>query len=97
RFMIDPRRRGALVLPSMARVTYEFLAGEANADLSFCTCRPGLVDYYRRLGARPSGAEPVEEPEGAAVPLVSVLSDHDHYRRVGSPMAHWVKKHFGRG
>jgi hypothetical protein len=97
RFMIDPRRRGAWVLPSMARKSYEFLVGDCQADVSFCYCRPGLVDYYRRLGARPYGAELVDEPEGMEVPLVSVLSDHDYYRRVNSPMAHWVKKHFGPG
>lgn len=97
RFMIDPRRRGSLVLPSMARRTYEFLANESKVDLSFCYCRPGLVDYYRRLGARPYGAELVEETEGMEVPLVSVLSDYAYYRQVKSPMAHWVKKYFGRG
>lgn len=98
RFMIDPARRsGSLMLPSMARTTYEFLAADRQADVSFCYCRPGLVDYYRRLGARPYGAEPFEESEGMEVPLVSVLSDYDYYRRAGSPMAHWVKKHFGPG
>lgn len=97
RFMIDPKRRGSLVLPSMARRTYEFLANESGVDVSFCYCRPGLVDYYRRLGARPYGAELVDEPEGMEVPLVSVLSDHAYYRQVKSPMAHWVGKSFGRG
>jgi hypothetical protein len=97
RYMIDPKRRGSLVLPSMARRTYEFLAQEQNVDVSFCYCRPGLVDYYRRLGARPYGAEVTQETEGLEVPLVSVLSDHDYYRRVGSPMAGWVKKFFGPG
>lgn len=96
RFMIDPKRRGSRVLPSMARRTYEFLANESRVDLSFCYCRPGLVDYYRRLGARPYGAEPVDEPEGMELPLVSVLSDYAYYRQVKSPMAHWVKKYFGR-
>ncbi len=97
RFMIDPRRRGSLVLPSMARHTYEFLAGEAKVDLSFCYSRPGMVDYYRRLGSRPYGADLFEESEGMEVPLVSVLSDHAYYRQVGSPMAPWIKKYFGPG
>ncbi len=97
RFMIDPKRRGSLVLPSMARRTYEFLANVRQVDVSFCYCRPGLVDYYRRLGARPYGAELVDEPEGMEVPLVSVLSDWAYYSEVKSPMAHWVRKYFGRG
>lgn len=81
----------------MARVTYAFLAGEAGADISYCYCRPGLLDYYRRLGARTYGAGSFEGPEGVELPLLSVLSDYDHYKRVGSPMAPWVKTHFGRG
>jgi hypothetical protein len=97
RYMIDPRRRGSLVLPSMARRTYEFLANEQKVDLSFCYCRPGLVDYYRRLGARPYGADLFQESEGMEVPLVSVLSDYAYYRDVKSPMAPWVRKYFGSG
>lgn len=97
RFMIDPECRGALVLPSMARCVYEFLANEQAADVSFCYCRPGLVNYYRRLGARPYGAPLVNEPEGLEVPLVSVLSDHDYYRQMKSPMTHWVHKYFRLG
>ena len=97
RFMIDPRARGSLVLPAMARRTYEFLARDCGVDVSFCTCRPGLVNYYRRLGARPYGAALVDEPEGMEVPLVSVLSDRDYFRRAGSPMAQWVDEHFGPG
>lgn len=97
RFMIDPRSRGSLVLLAMARRTYEFLAGESRVDVSFCTCRPGLVNYYRRLGGRPYGAPLVDEPEGMEVPLASVLSDRDHFRRAGSPMAAWVGRYFGPG
>lgn len=98
RFMIDPKRRGSsLLLLAMARFTYEFLAGECLTDVSFCTCRPGLVNYYRRLGTRPYGADLVDEPEGMEVPLVSVLSDYHYYRRMKSPMTPWVKHHFRSG
>ncbi len=97
RFMIHPARRGSLILPSMARASYEFLAGQAEVDLCFCYCRPGLVKYYRRLGTRPYTGRMVEAPEGLEVPLMSVLSDRAYYREVGCPMAPLVKKFFGPG
>jgi hypothetical protein len=97
RLMIDPARRGGLVLPSMARAGYEFLARDKRVDISFFNCRPGLVSYYRRLGARPYGGALVDEPEGMEVPLVSVLSDYSYYKAVKSPLAPWVRKNFGHG
>ena len=97
RFMIRPTMRGRLLLPALAHAGYDLLAGEKAADLAFCTCRPGLVGYYRRLGARPYGGRMVAAPEGLEVPLVSVLSDEATFRKMGSPMAPLVKRHFGQG
>ena len=31
------------------------------------------------------------------VPLLSIVSDHDYYKRVGSPLAPMVRRHFGPG
>ena len=97
RFMIHPKRRGALVLPAMARAAYEFQARDMGVDLALCYCRPGLVNYYRRLGARPYGGRMVDAPEGMEVPLVSVLSDRHYYKAVKSPLTSYVRKCFGPG
>jgi CRP-like cAMP-binding protein len=95
RLMIRPTLRGRLVLPSLMREAYVRLAGEAGTDLVFLSCRPGLVRYYRKLGARPYPGRLLEEPEGMEVPLVSVLSDLAFFRHVGSPLVPLVRKHFG--
>jgi hypothetical protein len=79
--MIHPEKRGTFVMPAMARRVYDFLAGEKQADLSFCYCRPGLINLYLKLGARSYGAPMVESPVGMLVPLVSVLSDKAFYRK----------------
>jgi hypothetical protein len=97
RFMIRRSLRGKMLLGSFAHYTYDMLAGEKGTELTFCYCAPGLVRFYRKLGARPFGGRLVHTPDGMMVPLVSVMSDYDYYRKVGSPMAPQVKKHFGPG
>jgi hypothetical protein len=97
RFMIRKGLRGRLLLASFARHVYDFLCGEQLTELTFCYCAPGLVHYYRKLGARPFGGRLVATPDGAMVPLVSVVSDYDYYKRSGSPLAPLVRGHFGKG
>jgi CRP-like cAMP-binding protein len=97
RFMIKRSRRGKLILPSMARGVYEFLVQDKQIDLAFLYCRPGLVNHYRRLGARPFGGRMVDAPEGLEIPLVMVASDYRYFRAMKSPLAPLVKKAFGAG
>jgi hypothetical protein len=97
RFMIKSSRRGKLILPSIANGAYNFLVQEKNVDLAFLYCRPGLVNHYRRLGARPYGGNMVDAPEGMEVPLVMISSDYDYYKKMKSPLASSVKKLFGSG
>ena len=97
RFMIHPKVRGKLILPAMAYAAYDLLIGRRMVDLAFCYCRPGLVGYYRKLGARPYGGRLVDAPEGMEVPLVGVVSDRAYYKKMGSPLLPMVKKYFGPG
>src|SRR5262249_44924817 len=94
RLMTRRSLRGTLLLPSLMRAGYEFMAGEAKTDLAFVDCSPGLVRYYRRLGALPYGGRLLVGP---GVPLLLVPSDEARLRRLGSPVAPLVKKHFGPG
>ncbi len=94
RFMIRKSLRGRLLLASFARAAYDLLCGEQQTELAFCYCAPGLVHYYRKLGARPFGGRLVHTPDGMMVPLVSVVSDYDYYKRSGSPLAPLVRRHY---
>jgi Cyclic nucleotide-binding domain len=89
--------RGRLVLPALLAGAYEFLVGEKGADVAFLDCVPGLVRHYRQLGARPYGGRLVDLGYSPGIPLVIVLSDHEHLKRSGSIMAPLVKKYFGPG
>ena len=97
RFMIRRGKRGKLLLASFAQTAYDRLCGAHGVELAFCYCAPTLVHYYRKLGARPFGGRLVQTPDDYMVPLVSVVSDYDYYRRAGSPLASLVRRHFGRG
>jgi predicted GNAT family N-acyltransferase len=94
RLMVRKSLRGRLLLPSLLRAGYEFLAGEARTDLAFVDCAPGIVRYYRKLGALPYGGRLLIGP---GIPLLLVPSDYERLRRLGSPVAPLVKKYFGPG
>lgn len=97
RFMIRPTLRGQALVPSLGAAGWELLAGEQRMDLVVLTCRPGLVDYYRRLGARTYGATMLPGPEGLEVPLLVVLSDQAWLKKIKSPLAGFANKYFGPG
>lgn len=94
RLMIRPTLRGKLVLPSLARATYEHLAGDFGARLALAYCNAGLVKHYRKLGFRPYSAPLVPTPDCMGVALVAVLSDLDFFKQVGSPVVGQVRKRF---
>jgi CRP-like cAMP-binding protein len=97
RYMIRPSLRGKLVLPSLARFGYDHVVGERKVDLIFLTCRPPLVRYYRRLGARPFGGRLFQGPDGVEIPMVSVVSDREYFYAVGAINTPQIKKYFGPG
>lgn len=95
RFMIRRNKRGKLLLASFAQTTYDLLCGKHEVDLSFCYCAPNMVSYYRKFGARPFGGRMIQTPDDYMLPLVSIVSDHNYFKRVGSPLAPLVRRHFG--
>jgi len=94
RLMIRPTMRGKLVVPALARAVYEYLSGEFGARIAVAFCNAGLVKHYRKLGFRPYAAPLVPTPDCLGVALVTVLSDLDFHRQVGSPVVGQVRKYF---
>lgn len=96
RLMIDPAKRGKLVLAALARIGFTYLC-EKGVQFIFCQCAPGLVMAYKRLGYRPYAAPVLAGADGLRIPLVGVTSDTAHLRRVNSPLADIPPKYFGPG
>jgi predicted GNAT family N-acyltransferase len=95
RLMIRHSMRGMLILPALMRAACTSLAVEKKTELVFCYCRPGLVPYYKKLGARNYPGKMIEEPEGMEVPLIVILPDLAHFKSVGSPLTPIIKKYAG--
>jgi hypothetical protein len=96
RLMIRPTLRGGMHLLSITRAAYQFLARDFKGDLAFCFGAPGLVRHYRKLGFTLYSCPLIPTPDGMNVGLVSVLSDDEQHRRVGSPVGTMAKRFYSR-
>lgn len=92
-----PTYRGKLNLPSLMYAAYRILVADKDADLAFLTCPPGLVRHFRKFGARPYGGQLIDVEGHTQIPLVLILSDYDHLKRVGSIFLPLARKHFAGG
>jgi CRP-like cAMP-binding protein/predicted GNAT family N-acyltransferase len=94
RLMVRPTMRGKLVIPSLARAVYEYLSGEFGTRLAVAYCNAGLVRHYRKLGFQPYAAPLVPTADCLGVALVTLLSDLEFHKQVGSPVVGQVRKYF---
>ena len=95
RLMVHPEVRGKLLVAALVKRSYEILVGEHGSEMVFCYCSPGLMHFYRRIAMRPYGGRLVNAPDGLMIPMVSVTSDADHYRQVGSYLTPMVDLYYG--
>lgn len=61
--------------------------------LLFCDCRPHLISTYLRLGFRPYARTINEPAAGILIPLVMVLDDLPHFRRIRSRLLPLIEAH----
>ncbi len=85
RTMVRPTLRGRSGMPSILWHGYQHLMSE-GVEACVLTCVPGLARHYIRFGARTYGAPLVEGASAAEVPLLILLHDTDHIRKVRSFM-----------
>lgn len=85
RFMVRKQFRGSL-LPFQLLGTIAQFSLEKDVRLSFCDCQPHLLNLYTRLGYRTYTKTYNDIMLGLLVPLVLVVEDLDHFRRINSPL-----------
>lgn len=78
----------ALLFDAMIRTLLD-----EGVQLLFCDCRPHLISTYLRLGFRPYARTINEPAAGILVPLVMVLDDEAHFRRVKSRLLPLIQEH----
>jgi predicted GNAT family N-acyltransferase len=91
RFLVKREHRGSALPFRMILEAGRFQFGR-GVQLIFCDCQPHLLNLYESLGFRPC-APVFEQPGfGVMVPLVAVVPDVAHLRRIRSPLIrYWPK------
>jgi hypothetical protein len=82
--ILPPYRKTAASLVLLRRLYDDSLAGDTLASL--LSCEPGLYAGYLRMGFRPLGGAHQGSSGGFRIPMVAVLHDIEHLRRVRSPV-----------
>lgn len=82
--ILPPYRRTAASLVLLRRLYDDAIAGDTLAAL--LSCEPGLYAGYLRLGFRPLGGVHQGALGGFRIPMVAILHDIEHLRRIRSPM-----------
>lgn len=86
KLVIRPGRRSGTVLKLLVLAVYRF-GRENGIAFDFLDCWPQHINLYEHLGYRRYKSN-INHPEaGYMTPMVLVLEDVEHLRRVGSPLA----------
>lgn len=93
RFMVRKQYRGTL-LPFQLLGAIAQYSLDKKVRLSFCDCQPHLLNLYTRLGYRTYTSTYNDALFGLAVPLVLVVEDLEHFRRLNSPLLGFASKDF---
>jgi len=87
RGMVAARLRGGPLFSDLRQVSRRFVS-EKRIQLIFGACEPHLLSLYLGHGSRPYAKHNINSPEaGYLIPIVTVVEDVEHLRRIGSPDA----------
>lgn len=91
RFIVDRSRRGGAAVFRLIKAGYD--AGRAmGVRLNFGDCSPHLLPFYEHLGYRRYTVGYNDDAYGYKVPILMLMGDHEHFRRVRSPLARTAEK-----
>jgi CRP-like cAMP-binding protein/predicted GNAT family N-acyltransferase len=90
RFNVHKDFRYSHVPADLLQKTIPFAEGD-GVELLFCTCMPHLLNLYFKLGFRSCGPIYNDAVASVITPLVLIRGDIEHFRRIGSPLADFVK------
>ncbi len=93
KLMVGTTLRGSIHARALMAQQFQY-AVQRGGLVGFCTCRPELVQYYRRVGLFRFGEPCVDEFVGRQIPLV-ILNDAIHFDRAGSYLASIAREHPG--
>lgn len=83
RYMVAPAHRSGDVPARLFDAAMQYIV-DHDVPLMFLDCRPHLISTYERLGFQTYAGTYSDPMAGLLVPLVLLLDDRDHLRRIGS-------------
>jgi ribosomal protein S18 acetylase RimI-like enzyme len=84
-FMILPKYRGSLLAYRFTSFLYEFLR-KNNIAFDFINTNNHLLAFYKKIGYREYKKSFIHGGYGEVTPMVSVIRDVTHLKKVGSPL-----------
>lgn len=91
RAMVRPHLRGTDLLLKLMCNGISWM-NEHRIQLIFGDCEPHLLNLYLGLGQRTYSRTNINSPEaGYLIPIVTVVEDIEHFRRVGSPLLPYLR------
>jgi hypothetical protein len=81
---VAPRWRDSPALSILFTAAFK-MSKERNVRFDFCHCAPAQLQLYQRLGYRRYAAN-FSDKTGLRVPMVMLLDDIRHLKRVRSPL-----------
>lgn len=85
RFMVDPKWRNSMIFAKIAVAMY-LLGRRRNVELNFMHCAPHLVRIFEYIGYQRYMDEFYDQEVGVQVPMILLLNDIDHLKKVRSPI-----------
>ncbi len=91
RLMVALKWRGSAVLGGLLLALYEN-SRKKGVLFDFLNCTPSLLEFYEQLGYRRYSDGFMDKDAGYHLPLVLILEDVEHVRRVRSPFWRLARK-----
>ncbi|VAW38148.1 hypothetical protein MNBD_CHLOROFLEXI01-319 [hydrothermal vent metagenome] len=92
-FMVSKQFRGTLLPFQLLGASAQFSL-DNKVQLSFCDCRPHLLNLYTRLGYRTYTKTFNNVTVGLLIPLVLVIEDIEYFQRLNSPLLRFATGDF---
>lgn len=86
KLVVHPRHRGATLAVRLSQACHAQMH-EKKSLLNYITCRPNLVEMYRKLGFQPCASAFHHHEAGWITPMALVVQDYEYLRQIKSPFA----------
>ncbi len=93
-FLLSREMRGKMLIFKLTATIFDLIMrNKQPINLVFCSCMPGLVNHYKRLGFRLYPSSPIYYKDGIRIPMV-MLPFNIHYFKKNKIATYYITKYF---